>query len=101
VNPALTVSLMAALQGVGGEAATGLRVHHSTLQWLELDGSQRFRDVSCLTAAADGSGIDLSAYSLGFIGGGLLRRAHVWVDYQRRRIAFVPTDCAEDVSPAA
>ena len=88
------------MQGVGGEAARGLRVQHSTLRWLELDG-QRFRDVSCLTAAADGSGIDLSAYSLGFIGGGLLRRAHVWVDYQRRRIAFVPTDRAEDASAAA
>ena len=50
-------------QGVGGEAATGLRVHHSTLEWLEL-GEQRFRDVSCLTAADDGSSIDLSAYSL-------------------------------------
>ena len=64
-------------------------------------GGQRFRDVSCLTAADHGSGIDLSAYSLGFLGGGLLRRAHVWIDYPQRRIAFVPVGSAEAVSPAA
>ena len=82
---------------MGGEAATGLRVHHSTLEWLKL-GDQRFRNVSCLTAADDGSSIDLSAYSLGFIGGDVLRRAHVWIDYSRRRIAFVPVP---DAPPAA
>lgn len=89
------------MQGVGGEASTGLRVQHSTLQWLELAGQQRFRDVACLTAVDGGSSIDLSVYSLGFLGGGLLRRAHVWIDYPRRRIAFVSNNSAEDVSPAA
>ena len=88
------------MQGVGGEAATGLRVQHSTLQWLQLDG-QRFRDVSCLTAIDGGSSIDLSAYSLGFIGGGLLRRANIWIDYPRRRIAVVANNSSGDGPPAA
>jgi hypothetical protein len=76
-------------------------VHHSTLAWLEL-GDQRFRDVSCLTAADKGSSIDLSAYSMGFIGGDVLRRAHLWIDYTRRRIAFVPVSAAPppDFSPS-
>lgn len=86
-----------ALQGVGGEAVTGLRVQHNKLAWLDV-GGHRYHDLVCLHAAAEGNGMDLSCYTLGFFCGNFLLRAHTWFDYGRRRMAIVPVaSFSEDI----
>lgn len=76
-------------QGVGGEAVSGMRVQHSTLDWLDL-GGHRYKDLVCLHAAAEGNGMDLSCYTLGFFCGDFLLRSHTWFDYRQKRMAIVP-----------
>ena len=48
----------------------------------------RFERIRCLFSASDG--LDLSLYTAGIICADLMARCTVFVDYARRRVAFVP-----------
>jgi len=57
----------------------------------------RFERIRCLFSAADG--LDLSLYTAGIICADLMARCTVFVDYARRRVAFVPTPPAPAPRP--
>eukprot|EP00200_Dunaliella_tertiolecta_P000772 CAMPEP_0202366854 /NCGR_PEP_ID=MMETSP1126-20121109/17301_1 /ASSEMBLY_ACC=CAM_ASM_000457 /TAXON_ID=3047 /ORGANISM="Dunaliella tertiolecta, Strain CCMP1320" /LENGTH=330 /DNA_ID=CAMNT_0048961991 /DNA_START=60 /DNA_END=1053 /DNA_ORIENTATION=+ len=72
------------VRGVGG--STNTRVEMVDLPWIEVAGV-RCHKVKCLYAKGI-SGLDISIYSAGILGGDLLARFEVIIDYARKRLGI-------------
>ena len=70
-----------------GRGAGGAFEHRrDQLAWFELSG-ERFDDLQVIVSTAEDGEAD--AYSLGLIGGGLLRLYRLVFDYSNRRVALI------------
>jgi Aspartyl protease len=72
-----------AMHGPAGGAAA----HHGELAWIELGG---LRIEAVPTVFLTGHGGETDPYSVGLIGGGILRRYRIVFDYSRQRVALAP-----------
>ena len=71
--------------GHGAGGAFEHRLDH--LDWFELAG-RRIDDLTIILSTGDDGEAD--PYSLGLIGGGLLRLYRLVFDYSRKRVAIIP-----------
>ncbi|MFT7484678.1 MAG: putative aspartyl protease, partial [Candidatus Paceibacteria bacterium] len=71
-------------QGAGGSFSSTV----SLLEWVRLPIGAPYKDVPCVFGLGDDGETD--PYSLGLLGGGLLRNYRLVMDYSRYQMAFLP-----------